>query len=148
MTLGWGFNHTFSAFTRLDLAKQKTAPTDTPEGSWGLVHMEVGARANVPLGTAATVPYVTASFGGRALASTATFEDGETADVSLSGKFFGVGAGIEHAISRSMAIDGGVDFGFGKFSHVKVGDEQSDDPVDPTTSVRLRLGVTWRPGAH
>lgn len=148
VTLGWGFNSTFAAFTRLDMVKQKTAPTDTPEGSWGLVHMELGARANVPLGGAATIPYVTASFGGRALASTATFEDGETADVSLSGTYFGLGAGIEHAFSRSMALDGGVDLGFGKFSHVKVAGDQTDEQVNPTKSIRLRLGVTWRPGAH
>jgi hypothetical protein len=118
MTLGWGFNSVFSAFTSLDLAKQNTAPSDTPEGSWGLVHMELGARANLPLGTAATIPYVTGSYGARALAAKATFDDGEADDVSLSGKYFGLGGGSS-AFSRTMAIDAGVDVGFGS-SRTKV----------------------------
>ena len=100
-TLGWGFNSTFAVFTRLDMVKQKTAGSNMPEGSWGLVHLEVGARANLPLGSAATIPYVTGSFGGRALASTATIQTGETTDVSLSGHYFGLGAGIEHATHDS-----------------------------------------------
>jgi len=148
VTLGWGFNGTFAAFTRLDMAKQKTAGADMPDGSWGLVHVELGARANVPLGSAVTIPYVTASFGGRSLASTATFADGETTDVSLGGHYFGFGAGIEHAFSRSMAVDVGVDLDFGKFSHMKFGGDEADGDVNPTKSIRLRLGVTWRPGAH
>ncbi|HEX5076437.1 MAG TPA: outer membrane beta-barrel protein [Gemmatimonadaceae bacterium] len=148
VTLGWEFNGTFAAFTRLDLAKQKTAGSNVPNGSWGLAHLELGARANLPLGGAATIPYVTASFGGRALASTAMLENGETTDVSLSGHYFGFGAGIEHAFSRSMAIDGGVDLDFGRFSHMKLGGEEADGDVNPTKSIRLRLGVTWRPGAH
>ena len=143
--LGWGFNSVFSAFTSLDLAKQNTAPADVPQGSWGLAHMELGARANLPLGTTATIPYVTASFGQRALAAQATFDDGEKTDVSLSGRYFGLGAGIEHAFSRTMAVDAGVDVGFGKFSQVKVGGDETTDDVDPTRSIRMRLGVTWRP---
>jgi len=145
VTLGWGFNSVFSAFTSLDLAKQNTAPGDVPEGSWGLVHMELGARANLPLGTMATIPYVTGSYGARALAAQAALEDGEKTDVSLSGKYFGLGAGIEHAFSRTMAVDAGVDVGFGKFSHVKVDGDETIDDVDPTRSIRMRLGVTWRP---
>ena len=147
VTLGWAFNRTFSAFTSFDVAKQKTAPTDTPEGSWGLVHLELGGRANLPLG-GATTPYVTASYGARALGARATFDDGEAIDVSISGKYFGVGAGIEHPISRSMSIDGGVDVGFGKFSHLKVGEDESDEQVNSTRSIRMRLGVTWRPGGR
>jgi len=147
VTLGWAFNSTFAAFTRLDMAKQNSAGADMPDGSWGLIHMELGARANLPLGSAVTIPYVTASFGGRSLASTATLANGETTDVSLSGHYVGFGAGIEHAFSRSMAVDGGVDLDFGKFSHMKFGGDEADGDVNPTKSVRLRLGVTWRPGA-
>ena len=145
VTLGWGFNSIFSAFTSVDLAKQNTAPTDTPQGSWGLGHLELGARANLPLGSVATIPYVTASYGGRSLAAQATFEDGEKEDVSLSGHYFGLGGGVEHAFSRTMAVDAGVDVGFGKFSHVKVAGDETTESVNATRSIRMRLGVTWRP---
>lgn len=146
VTLGYGFGETFSLFGSLDMARQKTAASDVPQGSWGLAHLELGARVNVPLGVGMT-PYLTGSYGGRSLAARATFEDG-AADVSISGKFFAVGAGIERAISSTMSLDGGVDVGFGKFSHFKVGDDESDDEVNPTRSIRMRLGVLWRPGAH
>ena len=143
--LGYGFNRTFSGFASVDVAKQGISDSDIG-GSFGLRHLELGARANVPFGTMATIPYVTASYGGRALATQATFEDGEKADVSLSGHYFGLGAGIEHAFSRTMAVDAGVDLGFGKFSHVKVDGDETTDSVNPTRSIRMRLGVTWRPG--
>jgi len=148
VTAGWAFNHTFSSFATLDLVKQSTAPSDTPEGTWGLVHFEMGARANLPLGSA-TTPYVTASYGARALGARATFDDGDATDVSISGKYFGLGAGIERPITRSMSLDGGVDVGFGKFSHLKIGDEEeSVSGMNQTRSIRMRLGVTWRPAAR
>jgi hypothetical protein len=99
----------------------------------------------MPLGTATTIPYVTASYGARALAAQAMFDDGEKTDVSLSGHYFGLGAGIEHAFSRTMGVDAGVDVGFGKFSHAKVGGDETTEDVDATRSIRMRLGLTWRP---
>jgi Outer membrane protein beta-barrel domain len=142
---GYGFNRTFAGYASVDVAKQSANDADLG-GSFGLRHIELGARANLPLGTAATIPYVTGSYGGRSLAATATFDDGEATDVSLSGKYFGLGAGIEHAFSRTMAVDAGFDVGFGKFSHVKVGDDETNESVNPTRSIRMRLGVTWREG--
>jgi hypothetical protein len=147
VTVGYGVSRLFTVFTSMELAKQKTAPTDTPEGSWGLVHLELGARANLPLG-ASTTPYVTASYGARALAAKATSEEGETFDASISGKYLSAGAGIERAISRSMSLDGGVDVGLGKFSHFKTGSDEWDASVNSTRVIRMRLGITWRPGAR
>ena len=146
--IGYGINETFSVFTTLDVAKQNSGPNEAIEGNWGLVDMEIGGRANLPLGGVRTVPYVTGSFGRRALAARATDEDGESFDASISGKAFGVGAGIEHAFSRTMSLDAGVDVGFGKFDQLKAGDDQVTQNVSGTRSIRMRLGVTWRPGAR
>jgi opacity protein-like surface antigen len=147
LTLGWAFNRTFSLYSSIDVAKQKTAPSDTPDGSWGLVHMAIGGRANLPLG-GSTMPYITAGLGGRALAAKATFEEGPTVNASISGKFLSVGGGIERPLSRSVALDGGVDVAFGRFSHFKAGDDEWDENVNLTKSIRMRLGITWRPGAR
>jgi hypothetical protein len=148
VTVGYGITRLLSAFATLDLAKQKTAPDNYPEGSWGLSHFEVGARANLPLGGSSTVPYVTGSMGRRALAATTNTEDGDRVDVTFSGRMFAVGGGIEHFFSPTMALDAGVGVGFGKFNNFKVADEEYDPGTTSTTSMRLHLGVTWRPGAR
>ena len=145
--VGYGVNNTFSAFASLDLAKQNTAPNEAVQGSWGLVDFALGARANLPFGGARTVPYALASYGRRALAARATDEDGQTSDATISGTAITVGGGIEHAISRSMWLDGGVDVGYGKLDHLKEDADQWTQKVSATKSIRMRLGVTWRPGS-
>ena len=146
--VGYGVNATFSAFASLDLAKQNTAPNEAVQGSWGLADFALGARANLPFGGARTVPYALASFGKRALAARATDEDGQTSDATISGTAITVGGGIEHAISRTMWLDGGVDVGYGKLDHLKEDADQWTQKVSATKSLRLRLGITWRPGAR
>jgi hypothetical protein len=93
------------------------------------------------------LPYVSGSYGRRALAAKATSEDGDSFDAVISGKMFAVGAGVERSFSPTMAVDAGVDVGFGKLDHFKAGDEKWDADVNATRSVRLRLGITWRPGS-
>lgn len=146
--IGYGINETFSVFTSLDLAKQKTGENEAVQGSWGFVDMEIGARANLPLGGPLTVPYVNASVGRRALAARATDEDGSSFDASISGTAMSVGAGLEHAFSRTMSLDAGVDVGFGKLDRLKADDEQFTQNVSGTRSIRMHIGVTWRPGAR
>ena len=56
LMVGYGFNRIWSAFTSLDVAKQGTSAGDY-DGSFGLVHFEVGARANLPYGSPTNLPY-------------------------------------------------------------------------------------------
>jgi hypothetical protein len=147
-TVGYGITRLFGVFATLDLAKQNTAPHAVPAGSWGLAHFEVGARANLPLGSVSTVPYVTGSVGKRALSARATSDEGDQFDATLSGRMFAVGGGIEHFFSPSMALDAGVGLGFGTFDHFDIAGEKYDSRANSTTSLRMRLGVTWRPGAR
>ena len=148
VTVGYGITRLFSAFASLDVAKQNTAPDVEPAGSWGLSHFEVGGRANIPLGASSTVPYISASVGRRAMAARSTNDDGEQFDTSISGPMIGVGGGVEHFFSRSMALDAGIGLGYGKFNHFKAGEEEYDPKANPTTSIRMRLGVNWRPGGR
>jgi len=86
-TVAYGFTRTFSAFGSIDLAKQQTAPDVEPAGNFGLLHVQAGARANLPLGGLATVPYVSASVGRRALGARVTdLDTGESYDSSLFGR--------------------------------------------------------------
>lgn len=148
VTVGYGITRLFSAFASLDVAKQNTASDVEPAGSWGLSHFEVGGRANIPVGASSTVPYVSASIGRRAMTARITNEDGEQFDSAITGPMIGLGGGIEHFFSRSMALDAGIGVGYGKFTNLKFGEEEYDPKANATTSIRLRLGVNWRPGGR
>ncbi len=143
--IGYGFNRTFSSFVSLDVAKQRTGADIDPAGTFGLVHLEIGARAYLPLGTN-TLPYVVGSFGQRGLGAKVTDVDsGESADVAIHGKMFGLGAGLEHFFSPNMSLDAGVHLGFGAFDRITVDGDEESLSASGTTSLRLRIGVTWRP---
>jgi len=142
--VGYGFNRTFSGYASVDVAKQ--GATGDLAGSFGLRHIELGARANLPYGSATTVPYLTASYGQRALGARVSDDfTGTEYDMRLSGGMFGVGGGLEHVISPTLAVDGGLAVAFGRFSHGDIDGESSSLAVNGTTSIRLRLGMTWRP---
>jgi hypothetical protein len=129
----------------VDVAKQSAADPDIG-GSFGLRHLELAARANLPYGSAATVPYLTASYGRRALGARVTDDfEGREYDMRLSGGTFGVGGGVEHVISPTLAVDGGLAVAFGRFSHADIDGESLPFAVNGTTSIRLRVGMTWRP---
>ena len=145
--VGYGFNRTFSGFASVDVAKQ--GMSGDVAGNFGLRHIELGARANLPYGSDATVPYLTASYGRRALGARVTDDfEGTEYDMRLSGGMFGVGGGLEHVISPTLAVDGGLAVAFGRFSHGDIDGESSSLAVNGTTSIRMRLGMTWRPASR
>jgi hypothetical protein len=147
LMLGYGFNRTFSSYVSFDVAKQGS--NQAVEGTFGLGHFEIGVRANFPnvsLGSSNTLPYLLGSFGRRALGARVYDEENdESFDIAFRGAVFGLGGGIEHFVSQHMSFDAGVHFGFGTFDHFTVDRETTDFGASGTTSVRLRLGVTWRP---
>jgi hypothetical protein len=148
LTVGYGFNRTFSAFASLDLAKQG-ADMELFQGSFGLSHLEAGFKANLPNGNAATVPYVSASIGRRGLgARVIAGDDGSQFDLKMSGGMFGLGGGIQHALSATLALDGGLERGFGRFSHVSGDGESGDMDTNGSTTVRFKFGMIWRPGSR
>ena len=145
--VGYGFNRTFTGFAAIDLAKQ-SAPSDYGGGSFGLSHMEIGGRANLPFGDGATVPYLSASFGRRGLGARVNDQlDGTTYTMKLSGGMFGVGGGVEHVISPALAIDGGLTLGFGRFGNQDIDGDSAPIDVNGSTTTRLRVGMTWRPAS-
>lgn len=143
---GYGFSRLVSAYASLDLAKQQSgAPTYA--GTFGLAHLEAGVRVNVPFGTSATLPYLSASYGRRAVGARITDTEQERDyDMTLSGKAFGIGGGIERFISSSMALDVGASANFGRFDKYDADGEQAPLDVSASRSLRMHVGVNWRPG--
>ena len=145
--VGYGFNRTFSGFASVDVAKQDASGTFS--GSFGLRHLEIGGRANLPFGDEATVPYVSASLGRRALAARVIdHTDDSEYDLTVSGGMFGIGGGVQHAFSPALSLDSGLEIGFGRFGHYDADGDQGALDVNGSTTVRLRVGVTWRPQAR
>jgi hypothetical protein len=146
LVAAYGFNRTFSAFVSLDLAKQETGEDVVPAGSFGLAHFEIGGRLNLPMNSARTTPYLSASVGQRALAAQVTDEKtGDTFPFSMSGQMFAVGAGVEHFMSPHLALDAGVEYATGSFKHFKDDWSSWDANIGSSTSLRLRVGANWRP---
>ena len=143
--VGYGFNPMFMAFASIDLAKQD-ASAGTFQGNFGLRHMEVGGRVNLPYGDATTAPYVMALLGQRKLAAYVVDDtDDSEYDLGLSGTMFGIGGGVQHAFSPTMSIDAGLELGFGRFGHYDGPNGSGSVHVNGTPSSRLRVGVNWRP---
>ncbi len=143
--IGYGFNRTFSSYVAFDVAKQNPKSNEGIRGSFGLGHLELGARANLAIQAPNTVPYISGSVGRRGVSALAVDDDGDVGDFAMRGLMLGLGAGIEHFFSPTMSLDAGVQLGFGKFDHLTLAGHELDLPVNGTTSIRLRLGVTWRP---
>lgn len=146
--VGYGFNPMLTAFGSFDVAKQGSA-MNRIEGSFGLVHAEIGVRAHLAARNAKTVPYASASIGRRALgARVYDFDFDEEYDMSLSGTMFGLGGGVKHFLSPGTALDAGLTLGFGAFNNIDDDGEKFTVDVNGSTSVRLRIGVTWHPGSR
>ena len=50
LMVGYGFNRTFSSYVSLDIAKQGVRVAEGTTGSFGLGHMEIGARRHAACG--------------------------------------------------------------------------------------------------
>jgi hypothetical protein len=148
VTLGYGFTRMLTAYASLDVAKQRFANTDYEDATFGLGHIEAGVRASFPLGATATVPYVNASIGRRALGAHVydTVEEREY-DMTISGRSYGIGGGVEHFFSPTMALDLGVAANFGKFDQFEADGDKATASVNGSRTIRMRVGVNWRPGA-
>jgi hypothetical protein len=142
---GYGFGRTFSVYTSLDLVKQATGDGTTPSGTFGLAHFEIGGRANIPTGSARTIPYVSASIGNRALAASQVTDGEETNNLTISGHMFVLGAGIQHFMSPHVALDAGLEYATGKLGHFDDMGGPYDMQVGSSATTRLRVGVNWRP---
>jgi hypothetical protein len=144
--VGYGFNKTFSAYASLDLAKQSTAGGMRPNGSFGLVHFEVGGRANLPIKHPKLLPYASAAIGNRGLGARVYDEaQDEEFNWTMSGAFFALGGGAQYFLSPKTSLDGGITLGLGSFSRWDYDGDIDTWHVNRTNSVRVRAGMTWRP---
>jgi hypothetical protein len=65
--------------------------------------------------------------------------------VSFSGAAFFLGGGLSFYMTPSLALTGGLHWGVGEFSDVKVDNVTVSGFEADATTTRLNLGITWYP---
>jgi hypothetical protein len=138
--IGYVFASHFMVFADVDIARLGAAGDQT--GHWGLGFIELGGRVCFPTANQRITPYVAASFGGRGLGAEA---EGLGGDVTFGGIAVSGGGGLTYALSRSLALDGGVMLSLGKFGDYEDPFQKGDLTVDNTLTTRIRFGLNWRP---
>jgi hypothetical protein len=133
-------------YAGFDIAKQAIDVTGL-DGSFGLTHLEAGARMNFPIARSKMMPYLGAWVGHRSLSTTVdNFVTGESADLSFSGLAIGGSGGVQMFVSPKLALDGGLSVGVGKLGNIKAdGQKQDWGTPNNTTTTRLRFGANWYP---
>ena len=142
---GYELNRAVTAFASFDVAKQNSG-VSWMEGSFGLVHAELGVRAKLSQANAQSTPYLTAAIGKRAIGARITdFDEDEVYDVAFSGTMLSFGGGLQYLLSPKLSLDGGVELGLGTFDHYDVDGDIGSVSANGSTSIRVRAGFVWRP---
>ena len=143
--VGYELNRAVTAFGSLDVAKQNSG-VSWMQGSFALVHAEVGVRAKLSQPNVQTTPYLSAAIGTRAVGARITdFDEDEVYPLSLSGTMLSFGGGLQYLLSPKLALDGGVELGVGTFDHYDADGEIGSVSANASTSIRVRAGFVWRP---
>lgn len=142
---GYELNRAVTAFASLDVAKQNSG-VSWMQGSFGLVHAELGIRATLSPTNTQSTPYLTAAIGKRAIGARITdFDEDEVYDLAFSGTMLSLGGGLQYRLSPKVALDGGVELGLGTFNHYDADGDIGSVNANGSTSIRVRAGVVWRP---
>ena len=137
LLLGYGFT------PRLALFLEGTAAEI--ESDVGLGHFDIGLRYAFTSPTRRWVPSLEVALTGRAIVQEDAEVEGQTADVSLTGAGFTLGAGLQYYMTPKWAIGAAAKWTGGEFSDFTVDNVTIGDLDIDATSTRLNVGVTWYP---
>lgn len=144
---GYGFSERIGGYVALEGASifpDENAGTLEDE-RFGLGMVELGARFNFPAGRK-IVPYAEA-----ALAAHEVRFDfvGTTTDLRVRGGGLTLGGGLQYFLSRTLALDAGLDLTFGRFTEAEFDGPDADVSFDledtDATIARLNLGLSLWP---
>lgn len=145
LRLGYGINRTVTLFVRVDGSSTDVEDADI-EGTWSLIHGELGARFHFANSLRRWVPWVEAAAGGRSVTVKEAEVQGEDqGEVSFNGGAFSLGGGIDVYFSERWALDLGLAWTSGEFNEIEVGAVSVGGLDLDARSFRLNLGVAWWP---
>lgn len=133
--LGYGFT------SRLAFFVEGTGAEIDPDVA--LAHADFGLRYAFTSPTRRWVPSLEAALTGRAISEEDADVEGQTADVTLSGGGFTLGAGLQYYMTPNWAIGAAVKWTGGEFSDFTVDNVTVGDLDIDATSTRINVGVTW-----
>jgi hypothetical protein len=123
------------------------------DADYGLGNFELAARWHFVSPSRALVPFLEIGYGGRAVVQedALLFDDFGNpfqGDVSLAGRAFAFGGGLQYHVTPSVALGGSLKWTTGEFSSVQLDDVSVDGFEIDATTARLNLGFTWYPVAR
>jgi hypothetical protein len=142
--VGYALTPRITAFAGADVARLGSRTTGLV-GDFKLTHLEVGARMSFPVGASRVLPYAMASVGRRSLNTNIVDIEGNTGRIGLSGLTLALGGGAQYFLKPTLALDGGVSVGLGRFGgNVAVNGQRFPVPrLERSTITRATLGVSW-----
>lgn len=145
--LGVGVTGNITLFLRVDAAAM-SYEADEPgdDGEYALAIVDLGGRYSFGTSAQQLRPYAELALSGTAIADELLIE-GQTYEVAYSGGALMIGGGIEYFVSRSAALDVGMQLGKGQLTTVIIDGEEVEEDVEATdfTTVRLSVGFTFHP---
>lgn len=144
LSVGWGFSPAWMIYVAADGAGISGSGT---EPDYALGHADLGVRYSFANPEGSWVPFLSAGVSGRA----AVWDDliqGE--DLEVSGGAFTAGGGISHFFNPAWALEASLQWSFGEFSEVSVGDQSAnlEEFAFSATSTRFDLGLSWHARAR
>jgi Outer membrane protein beta-barrel domain len=136
LTLGWGFSPRWSIYGEMSGADMKA----DGGGTYGLAHVDLGARVHFRAGPNTVVPFLQFGVTGRGMSQNYLGND-----LRASGGGVSFGGGLNAHINPAMAFSTAVTWTVGKFSSYQVNGVSVGGGSVDATSARLHLGLVFFP---
>lgn len=138
--LGYGFSDLFSIFAEWSGA---TVYDNEGDGSYGLYHLDLGARFTLGKPTSKLKFLLEAAGSGRV----AEIETVSGNNITASGTAGTAGGGIQYFVSRQVALEASLSASVGEMSDIEINGETvpTGDLDLQTVSSRFHLGISWWP---
>lgn len=141
LAAGWGFSPNFMLYAAGDAASISGADS---EPDYSLGHFDLGVRYSFAAPARSWVPFLLAGVSGRA----AVWDDLiQGQDLEVTGAGVTAGGGISYFFTPAWALQTSLEWTFGEFSDVTVGDQSAnlEQYSFSATSTRFDLGISWHP---
>ncbi len=146
ISVGYGFNRSFSLFLQLDGAQFNDQSTADLEGDWTLGHVDLGVRYSFANSLRRWVPYVQAALDLRAVTISDPVVDGtDREEAELTGSGLTLGGGLAYHLTEAFALDLQLLWTAGEFNTLRVENVSVSGFDVDASSGRFNLGVSWWP---
>lgn len=142
--IGYGFGDRVTLYLNIDAAEleyEEGDDIDGDDGKFALATADIGVRFNFGDSGDQLRPYVNTGFAG-----VVTGDEAGDQEITTSGSGLTLGGGVQYFFTRSLALDGAIQFTTGSFIKGEENGEDEDFPFGiGFNHGRVHLGVSWHP---